>query len=285
MSEAIKDAVRSGYGATARSADALDKDGAGRVAAAFGYSAEDLAGLPDGANLGLSCGNPIATASLKEGETVVDLGSGGGLDVFLAARRVGPTGAAIGIDMTEDMIALARRNAEKGGYENVVFHHAEIEALPLADATVDCIISNCVVNLSSDKPRVFREMFRVLKPGGRVAISDIAIKKPLPPELKDSLEAYVGCFAGALPMADFETGLAAAGFSHVAVIDDGSDLNAYGEIDGQAGCCAPAASETSCCAPASFGARGVHESLGDVLNRHDVNAYAASVKVYAVKPV
>src|SRR4029434_2503838 len=150
--------------------------------------------------MGLSCGNPTAMANLRAGEVVVDLGSGGGLDVFLAAGKVGPTGKAIGIDMTPEMIELARRNAAKAndgkGYANVEFHLATIDKLPLLDSSVDCVISNCVINLAPDKPAVFREIARVLKPGGRLAVSDIALKQPLPPEIGKDLMAYVGCIAG-----------------------------------------------------------------------------------------
>ncbi len=290
MSESVRDFVRDGYGATADAAGSLDAAGAARVAAAFGYGADELAALPDGANLGLSCGNPTATASLKPGETVVDFGSGGGLDVFLASKKVGPTGRAIGIDMTPSMIDLARRNAATGGYTNVAFHLAEIEETPLDDASVDCVISNCVINLSPEKPRVFAELFRILKPGGRVAISDIALKKALPADLAESLDAYVGCFAGAISVEAYKDGLTAAGFSDIAVIDDGSDLNAYGEIDGQAGCCAPVAqteepTASSCCGPAPVAPKkDVHGSLRETLKAYDVNEYAASVKIYAIKP-
>jgi arsenite methyltransferase len=151
MQDTIKDAVRDNYGQLARGSDALDAATIAAVAQAFGYSAEELASLPEKANLGVSCGNPVAMASLAPGEVVVDLGSGGGLDVFLAAKAVGPTGRAIGIDMTGDMIALARRNAEAGGYANTEFHHAPIEAMPLVEGTADCVISNCVINLVPDK--------------------------------------------------------------------------------------------------------------------------------------
>lgn len=190
--------------------------------------------------MGLSCGNPTAFASLKPGETVVDLGSGGGLDVFLAASKVGPTGKAIGIDMTEEMINLARRNAAKAGVENAEFHVATIDKLPLPDASVDCVISNCVINLASDKPAVFREVARVLKPGGRLAVSDIALKRPLPPEVGNNLMAYVGCIAGAIPIEDYWAGLIDAGFGAVQVSDSGADLNAYAKVENQAGCCSPA---------------------------------------------
>jgi SAM-dependent methyltransferase len=178
------------------------------LAKCIGYSDEELAGLPDGANMGLSCGNPTAIASLKEGEVVLDLGSGGGFDVFIAARKVGPSGRAIGVDMTPDMVTKARANAigfrEQTGLDNVEFRLGEIEHLPVADGTVDVVISNCVVNLSPEKPQVWREMARVLKPGGRVAVSDIALLKPLPEALLNSVAALVGCIAGAVLVEETE---------------------------------------------------------------------------------
>src|SRR5262249_51014334 len=189
------------------------------VAEAFGYSAEELASIPSQANMGLSCGNPTATANLRPGEVVVDLGCGGGLDVFLAAAKVGPSGKAIGIDMTTEMLDLARQNAEQGvngePITNVEFHQATIDKLPLQDASVDCVISNCVINLAPDKPAVFREICRVLKPGGRLAVSDIALKKPLPSEIGQDLLAYVGCIAGAIPFEEYRRQLAEAGFAPV----------------------------------------------------------------------
>src|SRR4051794_30614229 len=199
MPETITEAVKSKYGSVATSRLSTDHGGVKAVAEAFGYSPEELASIPAEANMALSCGNPTATAGLREGETVVDLGSGGGLDVFLAAREVGPTGRAIGIDMTEEMIALARRNAEKSKLTNVEFHLATIDKLPLPDASADCVISNCVINLAPDKPAVFREIARVLRPGGRLAVSDIALKRELPPDLGDDLMAYVGCIGGGGP--------------------------------------------------------------------------------------
>ncbi|MBB4658169.1 arsenite methyltransferase [Parvularcula dongshanensis] len=282
MSDTLKTAVRDQYGTTARGGtDAL---GAARVAAAFGYSPEELAAIPEGANLGLSCGNPTATAKLRPGETVLDLGSGGGLDVFLAAKAVGPEGRAIGLDMTEGMIDLARRNAAKGGHENAAFVLGDIEDMPVETGTVDCVISNCVINLCPDKAAAFAEIARVLKPGGRVAISDIALKKPLPPALKESVAAYVGCIAGAALTAEIEEGLRAAGLTDIVVAPDGADLNAYAEVDGQAACCASAAepAASSCCGPKP--APDAHEALRETMKAYDLNDYALSVKIYAVKP-
>ena len=238
--------------------------------------------IPDEANLGLSCGNPTAFASLQLGETVVDLGCGGGLDVFLAARRVGPTGRAIGIDMTPEMLALARRNAARSGLTNVEFHQATIDRLPLADGTVDCVISNCVINLAPDKRAVFREIARVLKPGGRVALSDIALKQPLPEELGASLAAYVGCVAGAILIDEYRTGLAAAGLAEVDIIDSRADLNAYALVDGQSGCCSPSDPTSAACQTSGS---SIHAGLADLLQQYAVNDYAASVKVFALKPV
>jgi len=249
------------------------------VAEAFGYSPEELASIPAEANMGLSCGNPTAFASLRPGETVVDLGCGGGLDVLLAADKVGPTGEAIGIDMTPEMLELARRNA--AGRKNVAFHQATIDKLPLPDASADCVISNCVINLAPDKRAVFREIARVLKPGGRLAVSDIALKRPLPPEIGNDLMAYVGCIAGAIEMNEYRQGLSAAGFEAVQILDSGADLKAYAKVGNQSGCCAPAMNElpvvSSCCSD-------LHSQLGDLLTRYNVNDYAASVRVYAVKP-
>jgi arsenite methyltransferase len=295
----IEQVVQSKYGAVAESGLSSGHAGVRAVAEAFGYSGDELASIPAEANMGLSCGNPTAFASLKPGETVVDLGSGGGLDVFLAAKKVGPTGRAIGIDMTPEMLALARANAAKGGYTNVEFHESTIDRLPLADGSVDCIISNCVINLAPDKPAVFREMARVLKPGGRVAISDIAIKRPLPPELGESLMAYVGCIAGAIEIDAYREGMLAAGFSAVEIQDSGADLNAYAQVEGQGGCCSPSMAaaegdlpvmndglnvvESGCCSPAVTDSSSVHADLADLLRRYNVNDFAASVKVFAVK--
>jgi arsenite methyltransferase len=291
-SESIIDAVRSKYGSVAASGLSSDHAGVRAVAEAFGYSAGELGSIPAEANMGLSCGNPTAFASLREGEVVVDLGCGGGLDVFLAAQKVGPEGKAIGIDMTPKMLELARKNAARSGATNVEFHQATIDHLPLADASVDCVISNCVINLASDKPAVFREIARVLKPGGRLAVSDIALKKPLPNEIESDVMAYVGCIAGAIAIEDYRRGQVAAGFAHVQVIDSGADLNAYAKVENQSGCCSPPATSstglpiasTGCCGGPSLDDKALHDRLADLLRRYNVNDYAASVKVYAIKP-
>jgi len=289
MAEQLLDSVKAKYAAVAASALSSENAGVRAVAEAFGYSAEELRSIPADANMGLSCGNPTAMAHLRAGEVVVDLGSGGGLDVFLAAKKVGPAGRAIGIDMTPEMIERARANAKAGGYANVEFYHATIDRLPLADASVDCAISNCVLNLAPDKPAVFREIFRVLKPGGRLAVSDIALKAELPKELASSLAAYVGCVAGAIRIEDYRAGLLGAGFAQVEVVDSGADLNAYAKVENQSGCCSPGMdassalpiAQGSCCAPQE---PAMHDGLRTLLSRYDVNTVAASVKVYALKP-
>lgn len=186
----------------------------------IGYSDEDLKTVPEGSNLGLGCGNPVALASLREGETVLDLGSGAGFDCFLAAQKVGDKGKVIGIDMTPEMIKKARENTKKGGYKNVEFRLGEIENLPVPDNSVDVIISNCVINLSPDKDKAFKEAYRVLKPGGRVMISDIVLLKELPDSVKESIDAYVGCVAGALVKDEYLKKIKAAGFEDVRVIDE-----------------------------------------------------------------
>lgn len=327
MKTSIQQVVREKYAAVASSDLSSDHAGVHAVARAFGYSAEELASIPAEANMGLSCGNPTATAHLMPGEVVVDLGSGGGLDVFLAAEKVGPTGKAIGIDMTPEMVERARVSACRHGVTNVEFHLSTIDRMPLSDQSVDCVISNCVINLASDKHAVFKEIFRVLKPGGRVAVSDIALKKEMPPEIGQDLLAYVGCIAGAIPITEYVNGLRAAGFEAVQIVDTRKDLNAYAEVEGQSGCCSPAMEETaqpkpsccsapsdgsfdccaqnadatpsnssSCCTPLPRGSSSccvedaeqsqttIHGGLADLLQKYDVNEFAASVQVYAVKP-
>jgi len=295
MSETITQAVKDKYGSVATSGLSTNHEGVKAVAQAFGYTPEELASIPAEANMGLSCGNPTAFAKLREGEVVVDLGSGGGLDVLLAARKVGPTGKAIGIDMTQEMIDLARRNASKSGLSNIEYHLATIDDLPLPAASVDCVISNCVINLAPDKPAVFRELARVLKPGGRLAVSDIALKRELPNEIGKDLMAYVGCIAGAILIEDYRRMLGGAGFAHIEVIDSGKDLNAYAKVENQVGCCSPLPavaalpiSDTECCSPnaSTFDPLGAdfHARLSKLLRRYNVNDYAASVRVFAIKP-
>ncbi len=183
----------------------------------LGYQAEDLAALPEGANLGLSCGNPTALTNLAPGEIVLDLGSGAGLDVFIAARKVGPTGRAIGVDMTPEMVSRARANAAKAEVANAEFRLGEIENLPVADGSVDVVISNCVINLSPHKERVFREIARTLKPGGRVAVSDMALRRPLPEEVRKDVEAYIGCISGAILIDDYTGMMRDAGLADIEV--------------------------------------------------------------------
>lgn len=190
------------------------------ISKSIGYSDTDVNSVPEGANLGLGCGNPVALASLKEGEVVLDLGSGAGFDCFLAASRVGPQGKVIGVDMTPEMLDKARENVRQGNYQNVEFRLGEIENLPVADNSVDVIISNCVINLSQDKPKVFKEAFRVLKPGGRLMVSDIVLLGDLPREILNSVEAYVGCIAGASKKIDYLEAIKAAGFTQVEVVDE-----------------------------------------------------------------
>src|SRR5512137_315633 len=227
--ETVRQKVREGYGKIAvsggsccgstptccGSAPAASED----LAKHIGYSAAELAALPEGANMGLSCGNPTAIAALRPGEVVLDLGAGGGFDVFIAGRKVGAKGRAIGVDMTPEMLAKARKNIaayrERSGLDNVEFRLGEIEHLPLADNSVDAVISNCVINLSPDKAQVWREIARVLKPGGRVAVSDLALLKALPPAVAESVEALVGCVAGAVLVAETERMAKEAGLGDI----------------------------------------------------------------------
>ena len=277
----IRQNVREGYGKIAREAGSSccgPKDKAKgnsccntntstqarEASKSVGYTDADMDSVPDGANLGLGCGNPLALASLKEGETVLDLGSGAGFDCFLSANKVGKTGKVIGVDMTPEMLEKARENAHKNNYTNVEFRMGEIENLPVADNTVDVIISNCVINLSVDKPRVFREAYRVLKPGGRLMVSDIVLTKELPEIVKQSVQAYIGCVAGASLESEYLGAIEAAGFGEVRVMDT-SALDGASMVD----------DPTAAAIVAEIGIDQAKELAGAIL----------SIKVSAKKPV
>jgi len=271
--EEIKKAVRDGYAKIAKNAGTCclpsasccgSENSVEKISRGIGYSPEDMKSAPEGANLGLGCGNPVALASLREGETVIDLGSGAGFDCFLAAHKVGESGRVIGVDMTPEMLDKARENARKGGYRNVEFRLGEIEHLPVADNAGDIIISNCVINLSPDKAKVFQEAFRILKPGGRLMVSDIVLLQELPAALKNSIEAYVGCLAGAVMKEDYIDAIRGAGFQDVKIIDE--TLFPVKEMVSH-----PAAKD----APVSS------DTLMDVAER--LTASIASIKVYAAK--
>ena len=229
--EEIKKIVRDGYAKIAREGSCCCQpvtsccggtDLAQNISQKIGYTEEEIKAVPGGANLGLGCGNPVALASLREGETVLDLGAGAGFDCFLAADRVGKNGRVIGVDMTPEMLEKARGNVRKGNYGNVEFRLGEIENLPVADNSVDAVISNCVINLAPDKGRVFTEAFRVLKPGGRLMISDIVLLEELPDFIKNSIEAYIGCLSGAIMRDEYIGAIKAAGFQEVRIIDETS---------------------------------------------------------------
>ncbi len=225
----IKKVVREGYAKIAKTGSSCcapvssccgGADRTQTVSKAIGYTDEEITSVPEGANLGLGCGNPIALASLAEGETVLDLGSGAGFDCFLAASKVGEKGKVIGVDMTPEMIEKARENAQRGNYENVEFRLGEIENIPAADNSVDVVISNCVINLAPDKSKVFGDTFRVLKPGGRLMVSDIVLLKELPDFIRNSIEAYIGCISGAIMKDEYMEAIRKAGFQEVKIINE-----------------------------------------------------------------
>ncbi|KAI2876752.1 hypothetical protein CBS11852_10406 [Aspergillus niger] len=274
----IYDLVQARYGELGGRSYSSEHTAAERsVAESFGYEASELSSIPEAANLGVSCGNPLALANLREGETVVDLGSGGGIDVLLAARKVGPEGKAIGVDMTKSMLDLAQKNAEKAGASNASFIEASITSIPLPSSTVNCIISNCVVNLvpSADKQQAFHEMFRLLVPGGRVAISDILVRKKLPEEIAKDLSLYVGCVAGASQVQEYEEYLRKAGFEDTMIVDTQKDLNVYKDMiqvqkkESQESRCQ---SKTTTCCEVS---KPVGLTTGSLLER-DFNEWAVS---------
>jgi len=238
--EEVKKVVREGYAQVAKGGSSCcapqnpcccTPNTATDISKKIGYAEEDIQSVPEGANLGLGCGNPVAVASLKKGEIVLDLGSGAGFDCFLAANKVGKTGKIIGVDMTPEMVEKARENAQKGEYENVEFRLGEIENLPMADNHADAIISNCVINLSPDKQRVFQEAFRVLKPGGRLMVSDIVLVSELPDSIKNSVAAYIGCLAGATMKDEYVEAIKAAGFKQVSIIDETTLATDYAPND------------------------------------------------------
>ncbi len=222
----IREVVREKYGQAARGESCCGTSGCcgasnvEDIATAIGYSDDDLKAVPDGANLGLGCGNPLEFADVKQGETVLDLGSGAGFDAFLAARKVGPLGRVIGVDMTPEMLSKARANIETLKTKNVEFREGIIEDLPLKDSAVDLVISNCVINLSTDKPQVFREIARVLRPGGRMLVSDLVLNRPLSPALKNNVEAYVGCVAGASMKDEYLKLAQEAGLTNVEIVNE-----------------------------------------------------------------
>lgn len=312
----IYDQVNRRYGSITKSSTGQYEQ---TVAKAFGYTEEELAGIPESANLGLSCGNPIALARLREGETVVDLGSGAGFNVFTAAKRVGPTGKAIGVDMNKNMVDKANANKAHTNASNVQFIESAITSIPLPDNTADCIISNCVINLvpAAEKQLAFNEMFRLLNPGGRVAISDILARKEFTEEMKKSIALYVGCIAGASQVSDYEAFLKNAGFNDVLIVDSKNDLNVYCtaaeaktsccgidtveeeeeapsccSTEAKESCCKPEEKESCCgadsstCAcqnqPSSMASEA--ETLAARLGITDFNEWAGSFQVYAVKP-
>lgn len=293
MSSTITQSINATYGLAAKNASTNlhNAEGSEAIAAAFGYKPEDLASIPNGANMGLSCGNPLALANVKEGETVIDLGSGGGFDVFIAARQVGSSGRAIGVDQNPDMLELASKNKVKGGYVNVDFVDAPITKIPLENATADCIISNCVINLvpAMEKHLVFEEMYRLLKPGGRIAVSDLLAQKELPTEMRDDIAAYVGCISGAALVSDYEGWLRSAGFEDVMIVNSQQDCNQYkrcgpGDVEGaRDGCCSsvPAVQSTSSCCGSSK-AQEVSK-MKKSTEEADLNDWIGSFKIYALK--
>jgi SAM-dependent methyltransferase len=272
--EKIKKVVRDGYAkiATGNSSCCVlgnpccgSADLGQDISKKIGYTEEEITAVPEGANLGLGCGNPVALVSLKEGEIVLDLGSGAGFDCFLAAKRVGKNGRVIGVDMTPEMIKKARENARKNNYRNVEFRLGDIENIPVGDSSVDLVISNCVINLAPDKRRVFMEAFRVLKPGGRLMISDIVLLKELPNLIQNSIEAYIGCISGAIMRDEYIGTIKAVGFQEVRIIDE-----AFFHVE---------------CIANDPTAKAIIENLKIPLEKvREFTSLITSIKVYGVKP-
>ncbi|KAF8843850.1 NAD(P)-binding protein [Paxillus ammoniavirescens] len=271
--EGIVDAVNEAYSRQAR--EGADPAYGERVAHAFGYTAEQLQSVPVESHMGLSCGNPVAKASLKEGETVLDLGSGGGIDVFLAAAKLGPTGQVVGLDMSDDMIALARRNAAIKELKppRVAFVKGSLtKDLPIRDGSVDCVLSNCVINLlpPAGKLKLMKEVYRVLKPGGRVVLDDIIAQKPFPDSLRSNVAAYIGCISGAILLKEYQELMENAGFKEVLFTENPTDLNVYTQGS------SVSVAQTSCCAP-------VKSTVAAPLDIGDLNEWAKSYQIYARK--
>lgn len=272
--KAIKRQVKKGYGKIARQGSSCCPSSsccegsslAQGISKTIGYTDKEMRAVPEGSNLGLGCGNPVAIASLKEGDIVLDLGSGAGFDAFLAAAKVGKTGKVIGVDMTPEMLKRARQNAKRGNYTNVEFRQGEIEQLPIERGTVDVVISNCVINLSPDKQSVFKEAFRVLKPGGRLMVSDLVLIKDLPDAVKESIEAYVGCLAGAVKKEDYFTFIKEAGFKDIKIAGE-----ANYSIEAMA---------NDATAQAIMKNAGIKE-----IDLNDIEHSVVSIKIHAVKPV
>ncbi|GES59017.1 hypothetical protein ATETN484_0003023900 [Aspergillus terreus] len=265
--------VQSRYGDIAKQSNDTQHKKEEDIARAFGYTADDLSSLPEKTNLGLSCGNPVGFANVKEVYSLPDiyLGSGSGIDVLLVARKVGPSGQAIGVDMTKSMIELAEKNIQKAGLSNARIIESNINSIPLPDSSVDCIISNCVINLvpATDKAAVFKEIARLLKPGGRVAISDILARKPLPDHITKNMALYVGCVAGASQIGEYEEYLRQAGFKGVFIVDTKSDLNLYKESS--------YLPQSSCC-----GGGNGKQTASDIAEL-DFNEWVGSFQIYAIK--
>ncbi|KAH7337320.1 putative arsenic methyltransferase Cyt19 [Rhizoctonia solani] len=278
--ETIKSLVHNAYSQTARSLDGASStefENFKRISSAFGYNEGDL-DLVQGANMGLGCGNPVATANIRSGEVIVDLGCGGGMDVILASGKVGDLGKVYGIDMSEDMLAVAKKNVQARNLTNVELIHSSIDKLPLPSNAVDCIISNCVLNLvpGDEKQVTLGEAYRVLKPGGRLAMSDIVEKKPMPEDIKQDAISYVGCVAGAIDVVLYRQFLADAGFQDIILLDTNADLSIYRQSSSNSS----KAACSSCCSGASKPAKG---GFNEALN-YDVNEFVGSFAIYAIKP-
>ncbi|KAF2460527.1 ubiE/COQ5 methyltransferase [Lineolata rhizophorae] len=280
--ESTYETIRGVYGSKATAGESTETKS--RIAAALGYDPEDAAAIPDQANLGVGCGNPLMIANLREGETVLDLGSGGGFDVLLASKKVGSTGKAIGVDMTEDMLELARRNAAKMNVTNVDFIRANITKIPVESESVDCVISNCVLNLvpQEDKPCTFAEMYRILKPGGRIAVSDFLALKPLPPKLKEDAKLWTECISGALEVGQMDQMLRSAGFQDLLLVDKHLGPSLYQDQT----CCSTqeGSSEAgnSCCTSAAGSVDGPARAAESKMDS-DLDQYLSAFNIYALK--